>query len=602
MGVAIEAKPSARMPEPHDGLWQANAPTFTLALAGLAFCIATNLSTLFAVWSTGLFLDTDDALRMTQLRDLLEGQAWSDLTQSRMNAPDGLPMHWSRVIDAPLAALISFLEPLSTRSVAERLTRILWPAALHLGYFVALIHAARSLNAGRGAMAAILLGLGMIATNQQFLPGRIDHHGAQILLLMAMTGAALTSLAPGRAGAAATAGALAALSLSISVENVPFIAALGGGLTLLLAAEPERGASPALFFALALCGAAFPLLLATTPPASLFKAACDAFSIFHVSAAAAGAAAIVILALLSRGLQHTAARLGFAAGVGGVAFVLLHRAYPACFGDPLAVVDPLLRALWLDNVAEARPLVALTMKRPDMGLPLAAPILLGLAAAGAAAWRSDPAERGRWLLVSLLIGAGFAATLWQVRAASSTLPLVVLPAVWLLLGARARVAGRRPLMQVAPFAAVLPFTSLFWMAVIPEPKRESRGAPAACMAPEGLAPLAALRPGIVLSSVDAGSHILAHTGHSVLAGPYHRNNQGNLVAVHALLATPLRARAMALASGAELVAVCTQMVDLAIYAEQAPDSLAALLKRGEAPDWLAPVESGPSHWKIYRIR
>src|SRR5580692_6682982 len=61
-----------------------------------------------AVWLShpGPSLDTDSAMRLAQVRDLLHGQAWFDTVQHRMNTPYGLPMHWSRLVDAPLALLM----------------------------------------------------------------------------------------------------------------------------------------------------------------------------------------------------------------------------------------------------------------------------------------------------------------------------------------------------------------------------------------------------------------------------------------------------------------------------------------------------------------
>src|SRR5579872_6829055 len=67
-------------------------------------------------------LSTDDAMRLAQVRDLLAGQSWYDLTQWRMNVPFGLPMHWSRLIDAPIAGLIllfrQFLAPQPAETLA----------------------------------------------------------------------------------------------------------------------------------------------------------------------------------------------------------------------------------------------------------------------------------------------------------------------------------------------------------------------------------------------------------------------------------------------------------------------------------------------------
>lgn len=51
-------------------------------------------------------LSTDDAMRLVEVRDLLAGQNWFDLTQYRLNSPNGVVTHWSRLIDLPLAVLI----------------------------------------------------------------------------------------------------------------------------------------------------------------------------------------------------------------------------------------------------------------------------------------------------------------------------------------------------------------------------------------------------------------------------------------------------------------------------------------------------------------
>src|SRR5579872_2177391 len=71
---------------------------------------------------SSISLSTDDAMRLAQVRDLLAGQSWYDLTQWRMNVPFGLPMHWSRLIDAPIAGLIllfrQFLAPQSAETLA----------------------------------------------------------------------------------------------------------------------------------------------------------------------------------------------------------------------------------------------------------------------------------------------------------------------------------------------------------------------------------------------------------------------------------------------------------------------------------------------------
>ncbi len=77
----------------------------TRVLVGMIW-LATVVAYLAASFGQGGDLSTDDAMRLVQVRDLLAGQNWFDLTQHRLSPPAGVTMHWSRLIDLPLAALI----------------------------------------------------------------------------------------------------------------------------------------------------------------------------------------------------------------------------------------------------------------------------------------------------------------------------------------------------------------------------------------------------------------------------------------------------------------------------------------------------------------
>src|SRR4051812_18771216 len=57
--------------------------------------------------------DNDSLLRLVQIRDLLGGQAWFDLHQYRMGPEGGFVMHWSRLVDAPIALIILVLSSLT---------------------------------------------------------------------------------------------------------------------------------------------------------------------------------------------------------------------------------------------------------------------------------------------------------------------------------------------------------------------------------------------------------------------------------------------------------------------------------------------------------
>ena len=64
--------------------------------------------------------DTDDNMRMSQVRALLGGQDWFDLRQYKLDPPHGANIHWSRLVDLPLAGLILLLRPWIGGADAER--------------------------------------------------------------------------------------------------------------------------------------------------------------------------------------------------------------------------------------------------------------------------------------------------------------------------------------------------------------------------------------------------------------------------------------------------------------------------------------------------
>jgi hypothetical protein len=58
-----------------------------LAIAtALALGLVLTWPRVLAVWQTGAFVDTDDAMRMVQVRDLMAGQAWFDMVAPAQSA------------------------------------------------------------------------------------------------------------------------------------------------------------------------------------------------------------------------------------------------------------------------------------------------------------------------------------------------------------------------------------------------------------------------------------------------------------------------------------------------------------------------------------
>ena len=139
--------------------------------------------------------DTDDAMRLVLVRDLLHGRGWWDQWIGRLQPPLGTYIHWSRLVDGALASLIWLFERVMSPSAAEYGVRLLWPLAWILPVSACGLAMARSL----GGKSAVFVGAILLATNVQlyvqFRPGRIDHHDLQITMAVI---AAACSMARGR--------------------------------------------------------------------------------------------------------------------------------------------------------------------------------------------------------------------------------------------------------------------------------------------------------------------------------------------------------------------------------------------------------------------
>ncbi|HLJ70388.1 MAG TPA: hypothetical protein VKU03_03660 [Roseiarcus sp.] len=600
------ARPSALSARGEAGFSLLRSPA-GLAVLALILSIVKFWPAIVSVWTTGAFANPDDAMRLVEVRDLIAGQNWFDLHQYRLDPPAGVDMHWTRVLDLPLALLIKSFSLALPVEAAERLTRIVFPLALLFALYGAIFSLARRLAGPAALLPAMIIAILAGAMLGQFEPGRIHHHIAQILLAVLILRATIEAVWAKSVGRAAFAAALAALSLSINIENITYILVEIAVFALVFVAEGEAFAAALAGFAVSLAVSSLLLFAATVGPSHYFLGACDAFSTPHLLAILIGAAALLAMAAGAGRLAGWPLRLA-ACALGGAAVVAaLASAYPACLADPQAGVDPLLRLYWLSHVKEARPLLAMIRATPsDFFLFALAPIL-GLLAALAAAWRSGGASRAAWLIVAAFAAIGLATSSWQVRAISSTAALALFGGVW----ASAQVlewAERKKnlLAKAAPIAAILPFCSIFWALLVavfaPEPAYANAAA-AACRSPATIHALDALPKSLIMAAIDMGSDILAETDHSVLAAPYHRNNRGNGEFVRAMIATPDAARKIAEDSGAAYLVFCPARAEFDDYVEGSPDGLAAVLRKGDAPDWLSPVAVPPgSPLQIYRIR
>jgi len=554
---------------------------------------------------THAFFDTDDAMRAVQVRDLLAGQSWFDMSAYRLDPPHGVFSHWSRIVDAPLAGLELILRLFLSPPAAELAARFLFPLALLAALFSLSPWVARGLDAKANPALAVLLALLSGALFTQFLPGRIDHHAPQIVLLMAAAGCFLRGLDASEARWMAPASLAMALAMAISLENLPFFAVMLLALPLLFVIASERMRAPLAWFA-ASCALAFPATYAATvAPSRYGLAACDAYSAPHVASLAAGVAGLAALAALSPRLCSVAWR-ALAVGLAGVAVgATFFKIAPQCVGDPLGGVDPLVRELWLSHVTEALPLWRSWTKAPGAVIATAVPVSLAFLAALWRVARARGLARRRWGVALGLIGMGFAlGFFWQVRIFTSVTPFAMAALIGVASGLAERLGGgfmpaTRALVAVTACILMSP-VGLAALLPTPAQAKADEKSERACLAPEALAPLRNLPPGRFAASFDFGPYVLAYTPHSVFAGPYHRDNRGNRLVIDAFLAEGPQAETILRDAGATLILWCAY--EPVGFAGRAPNGLGARLSRGEPPDWLQRLPQSTELLAVYAVK
>lgn len=578
--------------------------TVTLALLG---AIGLTFTHALEIWRTGAFFDTDDAMRAVQVRDLLAGQSWFDMTSWRLDPPNGVFSHWSRVVDTPLAALELFFRSFLSPDYAERATRLVFPLALLAALFRLSPWLATIISPSAPRHLAVLLAFLSGAVVTQFIPGRIDHHAPQIVLLLTTLGFFLKGIDARDARAMVGASAAMAISVAISLENIPFFAVLLAALPLLFIIDGDRMRAPLAWFA----GSAlvfFPLIFAATVgPDRYFVSACDAYSAVYFAPFVIGAIGLGALSgfapLLRTPLRRAVATTAAAtAALGAIAVIA-----PKCFGDPLGAIDPLARELWLSHVTEATPLFKFWAKKSSLVIVTALPALFGILAALLESARHEGLARRRWLTVAGVILVGSAAGLWQVRVFTSVMPIAMMSLVGMVAAIARYCTHSFGFLTRALFACVLCLgvSPVGLAAAVPAKESaaemmDPQKSEAACLKPEALEPLTKLAPSRVVASFDIGPYLLAYTAHSVYAGPYHRDNHGNRSLIDAFLAPPDEAEHILRAAGAQIVLWCNQ--EQAGFAKRAPTGLAAALSRGEVPAWLAPLPQSNEHLLVFALQ
>src|SRR4051794_4187846 len=234
--------------------------------------------------------DTDDNMRMMQVRGLLSGQGWFDLAQHRLA---GSNIHWSRLVDLPIAGLILVLRPLIGGAAAERWAVGFAPLIPYLLLLLSVSLTVRRLVDTRAFPLAFLALFFAGSTNGMFMPERIDHHGWQLALLaLGVSGIADRD----RVRGGIVLGISTALSLAIGLEMLIYLALAAAAMALFWVDDREERGRLASFAVTLSGGTALAFLIFASNPNRL--AVCDALSPVWLSDALIGGALLFRLAWL----------------------------------------------------------------------------------------------------------------------------------------------------------------------------------------------------------------------------------------------------------------------------------------------------------------
>ena len=548
--------------------------------------------------------DPDDYMRLLQVRDWLSGQAWFDSRQYRMNAPVGADMHWVRIVDLPIAIVMWPLRELLPQRLAETAAMTIVPLSQLLVAMMLLRRLLRALGGSEPmaiAAAAMVPLFPLLATN--FFPMRIDHHGWQAVSALAVAWLIIR----GDTKSSFIAGLITSAWLLVSLEGMPLAAVFGALLALRYCLQANRG-HEAFLAGLSIGGLALSLLMRA--PGEYALAYCDMMTWPHLLAFGSG----TILAAMSRFMPGQEHPLGRSLSLLPILLVTVAAiVFPLgrCAISPLIGLDPLLRQVWFENMAEAAPLGSQTASVAAMLVWTV--VIVAAGAFLAIRHAEDDRTRANWAILMVAALAACGTSFFAMRAGLTAQLLAIPFAVVIVWQYMPRARSLKPIVP-----RVLATVGCLGLATPVLPSAAFKGIDRSdaynvvSIARPGSGSceydrLNLLPPSRLFASLDRGPEILARSQHSVVMSGYHRN-QAKMLDVLLGFGGPLdRAHAIITANRSEYVVGCISSADLTVAANMSQDNLAKRMLSNKPPEWLEPVSffsEGPMRvWRVhYRLK
>jgi hypothetical protein len=573
--------------------------------------------------------DTDSYMRVLRIMDLYNGGGWYDTVTTRLGAPEGLSLHWTRPVD-----VLILLPALFAHLFGVPVDRaVYWvgagfSTACHILACFAAAWAAKPLWPRPGYRFAAVILLTNAAAFGYGMLGRPDHHTLLLLLTTLMLGAMLRATLAGTGAArqlrwAAIAGFYAGCGVWVSPEMlvpiVPVILTLG--LFWLDAPLDQRRLPDGAERDWATLGAAFSLAMAAVvliaipiehPPAHWLTPEYDKASIAYLVLPLLWAA-VFLLAQRVRGGVLLRGLAG--AGLGAIGLVVLLLLYPDLLFGPLSV-DPRLKADFLDTVNEMQPLWPTGLDRLPSFLPLAGQAVTAIVLLPFAfrIWHRESQGASRWsaLLLTMAFGFMLIGALMHARLGVELSPTMAIICAGFFALAERKMVGKSRLLRTPVLVLVavgLSCGPLFTAQLLPSGPTGG-GCPTPMLAKwlnsarPGKWPADGSAPIIMTDDISYAPELAFRTPYRFVAGPYHRNPQAIFDTADAMRDQGGEtARAILEKRQVSLVIRCIDVVIPRLYTPE-HFNLYADLGRAQVPGWLTRLDLPPDlspHYRIYEV-
>lgn len=608
----------------------------TPPFAGLLACVVVYFFGCFVAYPDSEFLhgnlpDPDDYMYLTQVIDWIGGQGWYDNLQHRLNPPDGVPLHFTRLAQLPIAAVSLIFHALGLPIEGATILAALALSILYLVIFLASLRWSLAPVMPQGwAAASAFVALFSVPLMLMYQPMHIDHTGLILILTTLAVGAVLRMMAfPQMLHWPVLCGFVLGTGLAIALEILPWLLLIVLWVGIWSSLKGGQAARSSLVTAIILALTSCVWLLSLRPLGSLGDMDLLLFSTPYVILTSAMMFCFVPPYILRK--KGDLARLSVAGVIAMLMGGVFLHFFPQLSHGPYGAIDPALESLVLGEVREAKPLwegastsfffLITRLSAALIALVVGVRILLRFR------WRDE--RFWQIGLIGLLFVGAFWLSLFYERRFLAGLGLftTMLLALWLATAWQSLQLQSVSRVRFAKEMAVILLVGFIPAVLVPalvDSRSINKGVflfpaygqqnfcdmavlQAVLNDPSGLGS----RPRTIINTISSGPELLFRTKHKVLSAPYHTNVAGNVDTTR-FFATPFsfEAEEIARRHNADLVVMCRAVPDMYMRAQTAVKgadvskmpTFIQILMSGKAPVWLKMVkEPRLKNFVVYEI-